>query len=138
VCGCFSIDGNKQIQQTLEWILNHIDAGKCLINNVDGKCVGVFLSMEINKYDKLREPEVKLNTNFVVYFYEKHNTGKLLASLWKEDRKFINRAMGLYSTINLYIFLMALICRLYGEKDRFFNGFNMPINSKHTLTRATQ
>jgi hypothetical protein len=100
--------------ETLEWILNHIDADKCLINNVEGQCVGVFLSMEINKYGKLRELEVKLNTDFVVYFYEKHNTGQLLASLWKEDRKFINKPWdGIVPSTsdNLHV----------------FNGFNMSI-----------
>jgi hypothetical protein len=72
------------------------------------------------KYYKLKEPEVRLNTDFVVKFYEQHNTNQLLASWWKEDRKFVNRASGWYNTINLrepYMFLMALICRLYGEKD---------------------
>jgi hypothetical protein len=32
----------------------------------------------------------------------------------------VNRALGWYNTVNLrepYMFLMALICRLYGEKD---------------------
>jgi hypothetical protein len=33
--------------------------------------VGVFLPVEINKYYKLREPEVRLNIDFMVKFYER-------------------------------------------------------------------
>jgi hypothetical protein len=43
-----------------------------------------------------------------------------MASWWREDKKFTNQSNGWYGTINLrepYIYLMALICRLYGEKD---------------------
>jgi hypothetical protein len=42
-----------------------------------------------------------------------------LASWWKEDKKFVNRASGWYNTMNLrdpYMLLMALICQLYGKK----------------------
>jgi hypothetical protein len=56
----------------------------------------------------------------VVRFYEFHDTSRLLASWWKEDKKFTNRRNGWYNTVNLrepYMYLMALICRLYGEKD---------------------
>jgi hypothetical protein len=41
-----------------------------------------------------------------------------MASWWKEDKKFNNQRNGRYGTINLketYIYLMALICQLYGE-----------------------
>jgi len=43
-----------------------------------------------------------------------------MVSWWKEDKKFTNHCNGWYGTVNLrepYIYLMALICRLYGEKD---------------------
>jgi hypothetical protein len=43
-----------------------------------------------------------------------------MASWWKEDNKFTNQSNGWYGTINLReqdIYLMALIFRLYGEKD---------------------
>jgi hypothetical protein len=43
-----------------------------------------------------------------------------MASSWKEDKKFSNQSNGWYGTINLkepYIYLMALIYWLYGEKD---------------------
>ena len=43
-----------------------------------------------------------------------------MASWWKEDKKFTNRSNGWYGRTNLretYIYLMALICQLYGEKD---------------------
>jgi hypothetical protein len=76
--------------------------------------------MEVNNHYKLKEPEVRLNTDFVVKFYEQHNTNQLLASWWKEDRKFVNRAFRWYNTINLrepHIFLIVVICRLYEERD---------------------
>lgn len=43
-----------------------------------------------------------------------------MASWWKEYKKFSNSSNGWYGTINLrepYIYLMALICRLYEEKE---------------------
>jgi hypothetical protein len=61
-----------------------------------------------------------LNTDFMVKFYEFHDTSRLMASWWKEDKKFTNRSNNWYGTMNLrepYIYLMALICWLYGEKD---------------------
>jgi hypothetical protein len=106
--------------ETLEWIIHHTNVEKCLINNVDEDCVGILLPVEVRKYYKLREPEVRLNTDFVVEFYNHHNTGQLLASWWKEDKKFVNRASRWYNTLNLrepYMLLMALICHLYGERD---------------------
>jgi hypothetical protein len=56
----------------------------------------------------------------MVKFYEFHDTSWLMASWWKEDKNFTNRRNGWYEMINLrdpYIYLMALIYRLYGEKD---------------------
>jgi len=66
--------------ETLEWIIHHTNADKCVIDNVDGECIGVFLPMETSKYYKIKYHEVKLNNDFVVEFYEHHNTGQLLAS----------------------------------------------------------
>jgi len=66
--------------ETLEWIINHTNAKKNLLNDVDGKRVGVFLPVDISKYYKLGEPEVYLNTDFVVKLYEHHNTSQLLSS----------------------------------------------------------
>jgi hypothetical protein len=60
----------------------------------------------------------------VVIFYEFHDTSRLLALWWKEDKKFINMINGLYITVNLrepYMYLMALNFRLYGEK--YFSKF---------------
>jgi hypothetical protein len=105
--------------ETLEWIIDHTKVEKCVIIDVADQFVGDFLPVEVNKYYKLREPEVRLNTNFMVKFYEKHNTNHLLASWWEEDRKFLNRASMWYTTINLrepYTFLMVVICQLYGKK----------------------
>jgi hypothetical protein len=56
----------------------------------------------------------------VVKFCEFHDTSRLMASWWKEENKFTNRSNEWYAMVNLiesYIYLMALICRLYGEKD---------------------
>jgi hypothetical protein len=42
-----------------------------------------------------------------------------MASRWKEYKKFTNMSNDWYVMVNLrelYIYLMALICRLYGEK----------------------
>jgi hypothetical protein len=106
--------------ETLGWIIDHTDAQKCLINDENGGCVGVFLPTEVQKYYKIRDPEERLNTDFMVKFYEFHDTSRLMASWWKEDKKFTNRSNDWYGTTNLrepYIYLMALICRLYGEKD---------------------
>jgi hypothetical protein len=72
------------------------------------------------KYYKLRDPEERLNIDFIVKFYEHHDTSRVMASWWREDKKYTNWSTGWYQTTNLrepYIYLMALICRLYGEKD---------------------
>jgi len=56
---------------------------------------------------------------FVVKFYEFHDTSRLMASWWKEENKFTNQRNGWYGTINIrepYIYLMALIYQLYEEK----------------------
>jgi len=57
--------------------------------------------MQINKYYKLKEPELRLNTDFMVDFYEKHNTSQLLEFWWKKDMNLINKTTRWYSTINL-------------------------------------
>jgi hypothetical protein len=60
----------------------------------------------------------------MVKFYEFHDTIQLMASWWKEDKNFTNQSNGWYGTVNLrepYIYLMSLICQLYGEK--YFSKF---------------
>jgi hypothetical protein len=106
--------------ELLKWIIDHTDAQRCLINDDNGGCVGVFLPVEVQSYYKLREPEERLSTEFVLSFYQKHDTNKIMASWWREDKNFTNRTSGWYPTANLrepYIYLMALLCRLHGEKD---------------------
>jgi len=66
--------------ETLELIINHTNVKKCLINNVNDQCVGVFFPLEVSKYYKLKELEFRLNTDLMVKFYEHHNTSQLLAS----------------------------------------------------------
>jgi hypothetical protein len=78
--------------ETLSWIINHTDAQKCLINDENGRCVRVFLPTEVQKYYKIRDSEERLNTEFVVKFYEFHDTSRLMASWWKEYKKFTNRS----------------------------------------------
>jgi hypothetical protein len=57
-----------------------------------GNVLGFFCLWRLVKYYKIRDAKVKLNNEFMVKFYEHHNTGQLLASWWKEDKKFVNRA----------------------------------------------
>jgi len=103
-----------------ELFIHHADAKKFLLNNKDEECIGIFFLIEVCTYYKLKEVEDRLNKYFLVAFYEKNNTDQL-----GEDKKFVNKALWWYNIVNLqepYIFLMALICRLYGEKD--FSGFS--------------
>jgi hypothetical protein len=103
-----------------------------LINDDNAECVRVFLALEVQGYYKLRDPEEQLNTDFIINFYEKHNTNRVMASWWREDKKYTNQTFGWYPMTNLresYIYLMALIYRLYGEKDcsRFSEAW-MPLS----------
>jgi hypothetical protein len=98
--------------ETLGWIIDHTNAMKFLANDENGRSVGVFLPTKVHKYYKIRDPEEWLKINFVVNFYEFHDTSQLMASWWKEEKKLTNRSNGLYKTKNLrdpYIYLMALI-----------------------------
>jgi hypothetical protein len=87
--------------------------------------------VEVQKYYKLRDLEERLNTDFVVKLYERHDTSRVMASWWREDNKYTNRSIGWYQMTNLrepYIYLMALIFRLYGEKDcSIFSEAWMPL-----------
>jgi hypothetical protein len=60
--------------ELLNWLIDHTNTQRCLINDDNGKCVGVFLPVEVHNYYKLRDPEERLNNDFVISFYEKHNT----------------------------------------------------------------
>ena len=105
--------------EVLKWLIDHTDTHNFLINDDNGGCVRVFLPVEVQKYYKLRDPKERLNTDFMVKFYEHHDTNHVMDSWWREEKKFTNQRNGWYGTINLresYIYLMALICRLYGEK----------------------
>jgi hypothetical protein len=51
--------------ELLKWLIDHTDAHKCLINDDNGECVGVFLPSEVQKYYKLNESGEKLSTDFV-------------------------------------------------------------------------
>jgi hypothetical protein len=76
---------------TIGWIIDHANTVKCTVNNVEGECIVVFLPVEIQKYYKLKDPKERLNIDFVVKFYEYHDTSRLLAPWWKEDKKFTNK-----------------------------------------------
>jgi hypothetical protein len=69
--------------ELLEWIIHHVDAEKFLLNNKDGECIGVFLPTEVRAYYKLKDIEVRLNTNFLMAFHECHNIGQLLSYWWR-------------------------------------------------------
>jgi hypothetical protein len=80
----------------------------------------VFLPLEVQSYYKLKDFELKLSINFVLSFYVSHDTSEIMASWWREDKKFTNQTTRWYPTTNLrepYIYLMALLCRLHGEKE---------------------
>jgi len=106
--------------ELFKWLIEHTDTQRCFINDDNGECVEVFLQVEVQNYYNLRDSDESMKTDFFVIFYEKHNTNKVMASWWREDKNFTNRTSGWYPMTNLrepYIYLMALICRLYGEKD---------------------
>jgi len=54
----------------LEWIIHHVNAKKCLLNNEDGECIGVFLLTKVRIYYKLKEAQVGLKKYFMVALYE--------------------------------------------------------------------
>ena len=118
--------------EVLKWLIDHTDTQKCLINDDNGGCVREFLPIEVQKYYKIRDPEERLNMDFVMKFYEHHDTSWVMASWWREDKKYTNQSIGWYQKTNLrepYIYLMALIYRLYGEKDRsIFSEAWMPLS----------
>jgi len=71
-------------------------------------CSSYFLYLEYYK-----DLEERSNIDFVLKFYEFHETSRLMDSWWKEDKKFTNRSNDWYDTIKLiepYIYMMALIC----------------------------
>jgi hypothetical protein len=106
--------------ELLKWLINHTDTQKCLINDDQWQVCRVFLPVEVQSYYKIRDPEERLNTDFIIKFYEHHDTDRVMDSWWREDKKYTNQTSSWYQTTNLrelYIYLMALICRLYGEKD---------------------
>jgi hypothetical protein len=80
--------------EVLKWLIDHTDTQKCLINDANVGCVRVLLLVEVHKYYKLRDPKDWLNIDFVVKFYERHNTSRMMASWWSEDNKYNNRRTG--------------------------------------------
>jgi hypothetical protein len=117
--------------ELLKWIIDNANAQKCLINDDNGECVEVFLSSEVQSYYKLKGFEEKLSTDFLLSFYASHDTSKIMASWWREDKKFMNRTIDWYPMANLrqpYIYLMALLYRFHGEKDfSWFSEAWMPL-----------
>jgi hypothetical protein len=117
--------------ELLKWIIDDTGTQFFLINDDNNRCGRVFLPLEVQNYYKLRELEEQLNNDSILRFYEKHYTSKVMASWWREDKNFTNRTSGWYPMINLrepYIYLMALLCKLHGEKDcsRFLEAW-MPL-----------
>jgi hypothetical protein len=127
--------------ELLKWLIDHTDANKCVINDDNGQIMGVFLPLEVQNYYKLRDPDERLSMDFVVKFYQKHDTSKIMASWWREDKKLTNRNFGWYPMTNLrqpYIYLMALLFQLHGEKDcsRFSEAW-MPLAYTIAISRTT-
>jgi hypothetical protein len=60
--------------ETIGWIIDHANMMKCMVNNEESEFVGIFLPVEVQKYDKIKDPKVRMNTDFVVRFYEIHDT----------------------------------------------------------------
>jgi hypothetical protein len=55
----------------------------------------------------------------VNYFYDKNDVVNILANWWKEEKKLLNGTNGWYVIIGLRVpcvYLMVLICILYGDK----------------------
>jgi hypothetical protein len=106
--------------EILKWLIDHDDAQKFMINDDNDECVEVFLPSKFQSYYNLKDFELKLSTDFILSFYASHDTSKIMVSWWREDKKFINQTAGWYPTTNLrepYIYLMALLYKLHGEKD---------------------
>jgi hypothetical protein len=76
--------------EPLKWLIDNTDAQKCVINDDNGQIMGVFLPLEVQNYYKLRDLDENLSTDFVVKFYQKHDTSKIMVSWWREDKKFTN------------------------------------------------
>jgi hypothetical protein len=60
--------------EVLKWLINHMDEKISFINDENGVCVRFFLPIEVHKYYKLRDLEEWLNIDFVVKFYDFHDT----------------------------------------------------------------
>jgi hypothetical protein len=54
--------------EIFKWVIDHTDAHRCLINDDNGGCIGVFLPVEVQNYYRLRDPEECLNTDFFFAF----------------------------------------------------------------------
>jgi hypothetical protein len=65
--------------EVLMWLIDQTCTHKVLINDENGRCVRVFLLIEVHKYYQLRDLEEWLNTYFVVNFYELHDTSWVMA-----------------------------------------------------------
>jgi hypothetical protein len=74
----------------IEWVISHTDAHNCRIVNDKGECIGSFLPQDVNTYYKFPEPDESLTKEFLITFYEKYDTSKILGNWWKEDKNFVN------------------------------------------------
>jgi hypothetical protein len=52
--------------------------------------------VEVQKYYKIRDLEERLNTDFIAKFYDIHDTSRVMASWWREDKKYTNRISSWY------------------------------------------
>ena len=79
------------------------------------------LHLELEKYQKLFEPNTCLTTSWVDDFNKDKDNMKILVKWWAEGIIFQVRADGFYPSIHLrepYIYAVAMVSRLlYGEPD---------------------
>jgi hypothetical protein len=78
--------------EAIEWIIDHTDLKKSMIMNDASQCMGSFLAVKnLERYYKIPKLEVHLVNLFVDEFYQKHDENKILASWWKEDKRFFHK-----------------------------------------------
>jgi hypothetical protein len=76
--------------ELVEWVIIHIDAQNYRIINEKGECIGSFLPQDVSTYYKFPAPDESLTKDFLISFYEKYDTSRILGNWWKEDNFFVN------------------------------------------------
>lgn len=102
-------------------MLGQQDLENDLGNELNLKLMEQNLRLELEKYDKLFEPDTYLTTSWVDDFNRDKDSRKRLVKWWAEGIIFQVRADGFSPSIHLrepYIYAVAMVSRLlYGEPD---------------------